>query len=275
MAQLKITSEIAAAFMTARKMSSFARKQEKKRLFGAIRRAHPALPRNAKIKIFVENSDNPLWCVLRDKRTGQAFDDGQEATAPVASTPAELKAAAEAEVSDLQSKLALAQAKLEQVAPQLPAEVIVDLQDEPATSADTQAPASDFDAPTASDDELAAAAFAPAKVKKVSKPKAPTSTKTQTAAAKKVATKAAPAKAPAKPAKAPAKPAKAPKVEVKASAPTATKTKLPAKAAKGVKNTVVNEPGYPKDVRISKDGKRIRLGTAHSAAEEAALRAAA
>jgi hypothetical protein len=268
MAQLKITSEIAAAFMTARKMSSFARKQEKKRLFGAIRRAHPALPRNAKIKIFVENSDNPLWCVLRDKRTGQAFDDGQEATAPVASTPAELKAAAEAEVSDLQSKLALAQAKLEQVAPQLPAEVIVDLQDEPATSADTQAPASDFDAPTASDDELAAAAFAPAKVKKVSKPKAPTSTKTQTAAAKKVATKAAPAKAPAKP-------AKAPKVEVKASAPTATKTKLPAKAAKGVKNTVVNEPGYPKDVRISKDGKRIRLGTAHSAAEEAALRAAA
>jgi uncharacterized membrane protein len=104
----------------------------------------------------------------------------------------------------------------------------------------------------------------------------------QSPAAKAAAKKAVPAKAAAKAVtKAPAKkavPAKAAAkkaVPAKAAAKAVAKKAVPAKAvAKKAPATKASATGYPKDVRISVGGTRVRLGKAKDAAHEKKLIAA-
>lgn len=167
MSIMKITEQQAQALLNARKLSTYARSAEKKRIIAEVKRQH-GIPSGTKIVLFIENPNNPLFRVIRDKRTRMPLDNGVP---------------------------------------------------------DTVKPVVQAKSP---------AAKAPVKVAaKVMAKKTP---------AKKVAAKV-PAKAPVKaPAKAPAK-----------AAPAA---------------------GYPKSVRISFNGSRVRLGTAKDAAHEKRLIAA-
>lgn len=76
MAYLKITPAMAQRFMQARSLSTYDRKVARKALMREIHQAFPGLG-NAKLKFFVENPDNPMYCVIRNKRTDEPFDDGQ------------------------------------------------------------------------------------------------------------------------------------------------------------------------------------------------------
>lgn len=76
MAYLKITPAMAQRFMHARSLGTYDRKVARKALMREIHQAFPGLG-NAKLKFFVENPDNPMYCVIRNKRTDEPFDDGQ------------------------------------------------------------------------------------------------------------------------------------------------------------------------------------------------------
>jgi len=214
----KITEEQAATLLAARTKPSYERKRIKKSVFSAVHSKYPSIGR-AKIRIFIENPNNPDYLVLRDKATGKPF--GVTVPDPVPVTQAVSPAA------------------------------------EPAKPAKPKAAAKPAKA--------AAPAKEPAK-KAAVKPKA----------AKPAAAKAAPkaAKAAVKP-KAAAKPAA--KVAAKA-APKAAKPAVKAapKAAKpAVKAAAKPATSYPKDIRITINGVRKRLGVAKSAAEEKRMIAAA
>lgn len=75
MAQMKATALQAQELLNARSKSSYDRKQIKKRVFAEIRRQH-GIPAGTKFKLFVESPENPLYCVLRNKHTGQPLDNG-------------------------------------------------------------------------------------------------------------------------------------------------------------------------------------------------------
>jgi hypothetical protein len=101
----------------------------------------------------------------------------------------------------------------------------------------------------------------------------------QSPAAKAAAKKAVPAKAAAKkavPAKAAAKKAVPAKAAAKKAVPAkaAAKKAVPAKAPAKAVATKASTTGYPKDVRISVGGTRVRLGKAKDAAHEKKLIAA-
>ena len=75
MATLKITLAQANELLNARKMNRSARLAVKKRVFAQIHKDHN-LPKSQKIKLFIENPSNKLYCVIRDKRTGTPLDNG-------------------------------------------------------------------------------------------------------------------------------------------------------------------------------------------------------
>lgn len=75
MAILKITTQQAQALLDARKLSISARKAAKKRIFAEIHAQH-GIPRSQKIKMFIENPENPEYLCVRDKRTGKPLDNG-------------------------------------------------------------------------------------------------------------------------------------------------------------------------------------------------------
>lgn len=104
MAQLKITVAQANALLDIRRkfkagqINNYTRKAQKKAVMMEIHRQHRAVigdyvRRGGKrIKLFIENPDNPLYCVIRKKSDGMPFDDGQpEAVAviPATETPVE------------------------------------------------------------------------------------------------------------------------------------------------------------------------------------------
>ena len=168
MSIMKITEQQAQALLNARKLSTYARSAEKKRIIAEVKRQH-GIPSGTKIVLFIENPNNPLFRVIRDKRTRMPLDNGVPDTAkPV-----------------VQAKSPAAKAPVK------------------------------------------VAAKAPVKV-------------AAKVMAKKTPAKKAPAKAPVK-------------VAAKKAAPAA---------------------GYPKSVRISFNGSRVRLGTAKDAAHEKRLIAA-
>jgi hypothetical protein len=92
--QVKCTPAQAAAFVAARSLNRYDRKVIKARLFAQIRREHPAVSAK-KFVLFVENPDNPLYCVLRDKRTKLPLDDGRPEPVAIAA-PVAKKAVAKA-----------------------------------------------------------------------------------------------------------------------------------------------------------------------------------
>lgn len=107
MATMKITEDQAARFLKARDLSENARREERKKLFAEIRQMH-GISRNVRFgKIAIQDPANPLYLVLRDKRTNQPLTNSlpepvvkvqAAAPAPVAasnsaSEPAKPKAA--------------------------------------------------------------------------------------------------------------------------------------------------------------------------------------
>jgi hypothetical protein len=88
--QIKCTTTQAAELLNARKLPTHQRKAVKKRIFQQIHAMH-SLPKKPPIVLFVENEDNPLYCVIRDKRTRLPLDDGRpepKSTAVTKSLPA-------------------------------------------------------------------------------------------------------------------------------------------------------------------------------------------
>jgi hypothetical protein len=83
MANLKITRAQAAALLKIRtdfkagKIGNLTRKREKREIMAQIHREHAAILGRSKIVLFIENPDNPLYCVIRDKRTKMPFTDGK------------------------------------------------------------------------------------------------------------------------------------------------------------------------------------------------------
>jgi hypothetical protein len=85
-----ITEQQAQALLAARKLSTYARKAEKKKIFSAIKSEH-GIPRSTKIVLCIENPANELYRVIRDKRSRLPLDNGvqEAAKAPVvAQSPA-------------------------------------------------------------------------------------------------------------------------------------------------------------------------------------------
>jgi hypothetical protein len=72
---LKCTKLQAQTLLNARSKSDYERKQIKKRVFAEIRKEH-GVPAGEKFKLFVESESNPLYCVLRNKHTGEPLDNG-------------------------------------------------------------------------------------------------------------------------------------------------------------------------------------------------------
>ena len=95
MAFMKITTAQAETLLKARSSSN--RRSIKRSVFAGIHRTFP-MTRGHKLAIFIENPENPLYCVLRDKRTKMPLDDG--VPAPVAAkAPAKVAAKAPAKVA--------------------------------------------------------------------------------------------------------------------------------------------------------------------------------
>ena len=94
MAFMKITTAQAETLLKARSSSN--RRSIKRSVFAGIHRTFP-MTRGHKLAIFIENPENPLYCVLRDKRTKMPLDDG--VPAPVAAkAPAKVAAKAQLDV---------------------------------------------------------------------------------------------------------------------------------------------------------------------------------
>jgi hypothetical protein len=83
MAIMKITEQQAQALLDARKLSTYGRKAEKKRIIAEVKRQH-GIPSATRIRLAVENPENPLYRVIRDKKTRLPLDNGvAEAPKPV------------------------------------------------------------------------------------------------------------------------------------------------------------------------------------------------
>jgi hypothetical protein len=103
MSIMKITEQQAQALLNARKLSTYARSAEKKRIIAEVKRQH-GIPSGTKIVLFIENPNNPLFRVIRDKRTRMPLDNGVpdtvkpvvQAKSPAAKAPVKVAAKAPA-----------------------------------------------------------------------------------------------------------------------------------------------------------------------------------
>jgi nucleoid-associated protein YgaU len=83
MSVMKITEQQAQALLDARKLSTYGRKAEKKRIIAEVKRQH-GIPSATRIRLAVENPENPLYRVIRDKKTRLPLNNGvAEAPKPV------------------------------------------------------------------------------------------------------------------------------------------------------------------------------------------------
>jgi hypothetical protein len=105
MSIMKITEQQAQALLNARKLSTYARSAEKKRIIAEVKRQH-GIPSGTKIVLFIENPNNPLFRVIRDKRTRMPLDNGVadtpktvvQAKSPAAKAPVKVAAKAPVKV---------------------------------------------------------------------------------------------------------------------------------------------------------------------------------
>ena len=82
MAIMKCTVEQANRLLAARNLGTAARKAEKRAVFGELHRQF-GIPKGTKFVIAIESPDNPNYCVLRNKYTKEALDDGTGTPAPI------------------------------------------------------------------------------------------------------------------------------------------------------------------------------------------------
>lgn len=96
MSQMLISETQARALLAARTLNTSARKATKRSIMRQIHADHPAIG-GKKIVLFIENPDNPMYCIIRDKRTKLPLDDGKVAPkalpAPKTAAPAKKVAA--------------------------------------------------------------------------------------------------------------------------------------------------------------------------------------
>jgi hypothetical protein len=106
MSIMKITEQQAQALLNARKLSTYARSAEKKRIIAEVKRQH-GIPSGTKIVLFIENPNNPLFRVIRDKRTRMPLNNGVpdtvkpvvQAKSPAAKAPVKVAAKAPVKVA--------------------------------------------------------------------------------------------------------------------------------------------------------------------------------
>ena len=99
MSIMKITEQQAQSLLNARKLSTYARSAEKKRIIAEVKRQH-GIPSGTKIVLFIENPNNPLFRVIRDKRTRMPLNNGVpdtvkpvvQAKSPAAKAPVKVAA---------------------------------------------------------------------------------------------------------------------------------------------------------------------------------------
>ena len=120
MAKLKISKELAEQFMQARLIQGeHSRKIERRKLMKLVHAEFPALSTRIKFKIAVENPNNPLHRIVRDKHTGVPFDDGQpeplSLEAPMVSTATDVVVKAKSVKSAPAKKVAAAKAPAKKV----------------------------------------------------------------------------------------------------------------------------------------------------------------
>lgn len=91
--QMKITQVQASRLLAARQLSGDTQKTARKAVFEEIRRDH-GIGLATKIRVAVEDPSNPMYLVIRNKRTGMPLDNGIPAPIPVAvaSVPVEAQA---------------------------------------------------------------------------------------------------------------------------------------------------------------------------------------
>ena len=118
MSIMKITEQQAQALLNARKLSTYGRKAEKKRIIAEVKRQH-GIPSGTKIVLFIENPNNPLFRVIRDKRTRMPLDNGVpdtvkpvvQAKSPAAKAPVKVAAKVMAKKTPAKKVAAKAPAK--------------------------------------------------------------------------------------------------------------------------------------------------------------------
>jgi hypothetical protein len=124
MSIMKITEQQAQALLNARKLSTYARSAEKKRIIAEVKRQH-GIPSGTKIVLFIENPNNPLFRVIRDKRTRMPLNNGVpdtvkpvvQAKSPAAKAPVKVAAKVMAKKTPAKKVAAKAPVKVAAKAP--------------------------------------------------------------------------------------------------------------------------------------------------------------
>lgn len=85
----KLTATQAATLIAARSASTYDRRQTKRRVFAEAKAAF-GIPSSTKLRVELDDTTNPNYLVLRDKRTGVAIEvpDRATSTATPVATPA-------------------------------------------------------------------------------------------------------------------------------------------------------------------------------------------
>ncbi len=122
----KLTQDQAARMLAARTGNAYTRKAVRKAVFAEVRRTYPSIGRT-KLRVAIENPDNPLYLVLRNKYNGEQLGITtpdpvvvKQAVSPAA-TPAVAKPAAPAAKPAKAAAPAKKTAPAKKVAPAKPA----------------------------------------------------------------------------------------------------------------------------------------------------------
>lgn len=93
--QIKITEEQATRFLALRTLPYYEKLQGRRALYREIRNDH-GLPTSIRMRIAVENPNNPMYRVIRDKHSGLPLDDGRTEPTPAVKATSEKKPAIKA-----------------------------------------------------------------------------------------------------------------------------------------------------------------------------------
>ena len=126
--QILCTTSQAETLLKARSLAPYDRKKAKRVVMQQIHEMHD-LPSKPAIVLFVENPNNPLYRVIRNKQTKLPLDDGRpepKAKAPAVATPVADKAKAKAAADKAKAKAVADKAKAKAAADKAKAKAAAD-----------------------------------------------------------------------------------------------------------------------------------------------------
>lgn len=89
--QIKCTTQQAQALLAARSLSTYERKSRRRAIMRQIHADHN-LPKKPRLVLFVEDPQNPLYCVIRNATTRMPIDDGRPEPVALPAPKVEVKA---------------------------------------------------------------------------------------------------------------------------------------------------------------------------------------